>query len=137
MRLMRDESKEIVHGDLVEMDFLEKVMARMPRDVDVLEALGDLYTRVGRYEDGLAVDKKLIELEPDDMTIWYNLGCSLALLNRRESALKALEQAIHLGYDDYKWMSSDNDLMCLRSDGQFQSLLKRISSPLHDNAHDA
>ena len=118
------------------MDFLERVMARLPRDVDVLEALGDLYTRVGRYEDGLAVDQKLIELEPDDMTIWYNLGCSLALLNKRESALKALERAVELGYDDHEWMSRDDDLQSLREERQFKSLLKRISSPLPDNAHD-
>lgn len=134
---MKDEPKEISHGDLVEMDFLERVMARLPRDVDVLEALGDLYTRVGRYEDGLKVDEKLIELEPDDMTIWYNLGCSLALLNRRESALKALEKAIELGYADHEWMSSDHDLQSLREDRQFKSLLKRISCPLPDNAHDS
>lgn len=134
---MKDDPKEMSQADLVEMDFLERVMARMPRDVDVLEAVGDLYTRAGRYEDGLAVDQTLIELEPDDMTIWYNLGCSLALLNRRDSALKALERAIELGYADHEWMSRDDDLQSLRDERQFQSLLKRISSPLPDNAHDA
>jgi len=126
---MSEESQEIVAADLVEMDFLEKIAKRLPRDVDTLEALGDLYTRAGRYEDGLAVDRTLAELEPDDMTIWYNLGCSLALLKKREDALKALKHALELGFSDYEWMSRDPDLNSMREDGEFKSLLKRISSP--------
>lgn len=132
---MKDEAKEIGHADLVEMDFLEKVMKRVPSDVDVLEALGDLYTRVGRYEDGLAVDRKLVELEPGDMTIWYNYGCSLALLKHREEALKALHRAIELGYSDHEWMSSDSDLQSLRDDKDFKTLLKRMAAPLSKKAH--
>ena len=126
---MSEESQEIVASDLVEMDFLEKIAKRLPRDVDTLEALGDLYTRAGRYEDGLAVDRTLAELEPDDMTIWYNLGCSLALLKKREDALKALKHALELGFSDYEWMSRDPDLNSMREDGEFKRLLKRISSP--------
>jgi len=134
---MKDDPKEIYHADLVEMDFLEKVMGRLPQDVDVLEALGDLYTRVGRYEDGLALDRKLAALEPDDMTIWYNLGCSLALLNQREAALKALRRAVELGYSDHEWMSGDHDLKSLREDGDFKSLLKGISPPRQKSKHEA
>ena len=124
---MTDEQKEIDHADLVEMDFLEKVLGRLPQDIDVMEALGDLYTRVGRYEDGLALDRKLAEREPDDMTIWYNLGCSLALLKQRDAALKALRRAVELGYSDHEWMSRDHDLQSLREDGEFNTLLKGIS----------
>ena len=105
-------------------------MGRMPRDVEVLEALGDLYTRAGRYEDGLAVDRKLTQLEPGDSTIWYNLGCSLALLNQREAALQALDRAVELGFSDHEGMLGDADLKSLREDGAFQSLVKRISPPV-------
>lgn len=133
---MKDENKEIAPADLVEMDFLEKVMARLPGDVDVLEALGDLYTRVGRYEDGLAVDRKLSKLEPDDMTIWYNLGCSLALLKRRDSAMQALERAVELGYSDHEWMSRDRDLESLREDSGFKTLLERITRSMPKSIQD-
>jgi tetratricopeptide (TPR) repeat protein len=131
---MKDETKEIAQEDLVEMDFLERVMARLPHDVDVLEALGDLYTRVGRYEDGLEVDRKLASLEPDDMTIWYNLACSLALLKRRDSALQALKRAVELGYTDHEWMRRDRDLDSLREDREFVSLLKKLTHPVPKGA---
>jgi len=133
---MKDKSKEIAPADLVEMDFLEKVMVRLPQDVDVLEALGDLYTRVGRYEDGLEVDRKLTQLEPDDMTIWYNLACSLAVLNRRDPALQALRRAVELGYSDHEWMSRDQDLDSLREDREFKTLLKGLSNPVTKNTPD-
>jgi len=133
---MKDDSKEIEQADLIEMDFLEKIMKRLPGDVDVLEALGDLYTRVGRYEDGLAVDRKLVVLEPDDMTIWYNLGCSLALLNQRDDAIKALQRAVELGYSDHEWMRRDNDLQSLREDKDFNKLLIQITSPVPKSTPD-
>jgi tetratricopeptide (TPR) repeat protein len=131
---MKNESKEIAPADLVEMDFLEKVLARLPQDVDVLEALGDLYTRVGRYEDGLSIDRKLASLEPGDMTIWYNLACSLALLNQRDAALKALRTSVELGYTDHEWMSRDRDLESIRDDREFKRLLKKIGGLLPKNA---
>jgi DNA-binding SARP family transcriptional activator len=133
---MKDKSKEIAPADLVEMDFLEKVMVRLPQDVDVLEALGDLYTRVGRYEDGLEVDRKLTQLEPDDMTIWYNLACSLAVLNRRGPALQALRRAVDLGYSDHEWMSRDQDLDSLREDREFKTLLKGLANPVTKSTRD-
>lgn len=133
---MKEESKEISQADLTEMDFLEKIMKRLPEDVDVLEALGDLYTRVGRYEDGLAVDRTLARIQPGDSNVWYNLGCSLALLNKRDEALKALRHAVELGYTDREWMCRDSDLKSLRDDGDFKTLLEHITKPVPKNTHD-
>lgn len=126
---MKDELKEIEEADLVEMYFLEKVAARLPEDEDVLLALGDIYTRAGRYEDGLKVDRLLVKLLPDDASAWYNLGCSLALLNRREESLTTLQRSVELGYQDHEWMSRDSDLRNIRDESDFKSLLKAITPP--------
>ena len=122
----RDE--QVTAGDLTELVFLERLAARMPDDVEVLTALGDLYTRVGHYERGLAVDRRLAALCADDPEVWYNLGCSLALLQQRGEALAALNRAIELGYDDRDWMCRDDDLRSLRDDQAFRALLKQIAS---------
>jgi hypothetical protein len=61
--------------------------------------------------------------------VWYNLGCSLALLNRRAEALDALTRAVSLGYRDHRWMSEDSDLRSLREDQQFKALLRQIGAP--------
>ncbi len=125
---MRDEIKEIDDRELVELDFLEAVAVRLPEDAEVLKALGDLYTRVGRYEKGLDIDSRLAKLCPKDPQVWYNLGCSLALLNKREAALQSLKKAVKLGYSDHEWMSRDADLRSLREEQGFKMLLNKLTA---------
>lgn len=124
---MKEEGKEIDHADLVELGFFEGVAARLPKDEEVLKALGDLYTRVGRYEDGLATDLSLAKLCSGDSMVWYNLACSQALLGMRAPAMKSLRRAIGLGYDDAEWMRSDDDLRSLRDERGFKTLLKKLA----------
>ena len=112
----------------MELDFLEAVAVRLPEDAEVLKALGDLYTRVGRYEKGLDIDSRLAKLCPKDPQVWYNLGCSLALLNKREAALQSLKKAVKLGYSDHEWMSRDADLRSLREEQGFKMLLNKLTA---------
>jgi len=109
-----------------EMTFLEALARRCPQDVDVIKALGDLYTRTGRYEDGLKTDLELARLCPRESLVWYNLACSYALLNRAEEALTSLERSIVLGYRDARWIREDRDLDSLKKDQRFISLLQRL-----------
>ncbi len=124
----RGKEKEIDQADLVELDFLERLASRLPKDDEILKVIGDLYTRVGRYEKGLETDRQLAALCPEDALVWYNLGCSLALLSRRDEALEALARAVTLGYQDHEWMSSDSDLRSLRDDTAFRWLLRKITT---------
>ena len=123
-------SKDRTNGrvkDAVELAFLEKVARRLPEDVEILQALADLYTKSGKYQEGLEIDEKLSHQLPGDDLVWYNLGCSYALTNRADDAFEALTKAVELGYADYDWMKTDPDLNSLHSDPRFESLLK----PLH------
>ena len=121
------QTKRKVSADLrKETPFLEALARRCPQDVDVLKALGDLYTRTGRYEDGLKTDLELARLCPRDSLAWYNLACSYALLNRVEEALASLERSIVLGYRDARWIREDRDLDSLKKDQRFISLLQRL-----------
>ena len=109
-----------------ETRFFEAVHRRDPRGADVIELLGGLYTRQGRIADGLKMDRKLVRLRPDNATAHYNLACSLALSRRRTDALRSLEHAIALGYDDYDWMQQDPDLEGLKDHPAFQRLLAKL-----------
>jgi tetratricopeptide (TPR) repeat protein len=109
-----------------EMMFLESLARRCPQDVDVLKALGDLYTRTGNYEDGLKIDLQLARLCSREPLAWYNLACSYALLDRTDEALASLERAIGLGYRDAHWIRADRDLNSLKKDQRFDVLLQRL-----------
>ncbi|MEN7973030.1 MAG: tetratricopeptide repeat protein [Verrucomicrobiota bacterium] len=112
-----------VHQDVVELEFLEKIAQRLPEDLEVLQALAELYTKTGKYEKGLAIDLQLSHLLPNDDLVWYNLGCSYALTRHCDEAFDALTKAIELGYGDYDWMKTDPDLSSLSADPRFESLL--------------
>ena len=109
-------------------DFLGRALARHPDNFAALSELADLLTRLGRLEEGLAADQRLVHLAPDDPTVHYNLACSLALLGRAQAALDALERAIALGYRDPEHMSDDEDLASVRSHPRFQALLASLRS---------
>ncbi len=113
-------------SDHVEMRFLEGVRNRCPKDSRVLKALGDLYTRTGELEKGLDVDRNLVRMCPKEPEVWYNLGCSHALVGEKEEAFEALSRAVELGYSDRDWMSRDNDLRSIRKDPRFRLLLQQL-----------
>lgn len=116
--------------DLLGQEFLAEFLGlevdRRPDNVDALAELGNVLTRLGRLEEGLDVDQRLARLAPDNPTVHYNLGCSLALLARNDEALGALEHAVELGYDDAQLLADDEDLENLRGDPRFLALLRKL-----------
>ncbi|HTQ32184.1 MAG TPA: hypothetical protein VMI53_13315 [Opitutaceae bacterium] len=110
-----------------DIKFFESIHRRDPRYADVIEILGGLYTKTGRVTDGLRMDRKLVRLQPDNATAHYNLACSLALVKRRADALRALERAIALGYDDAEWMQQDPDLEGLKESPAFKKLIEQLA----------
>ena len=121
--MSKDRTQGHAHHDVVELRFLEKVSARLPEDLEVLQALAELYTKTGEYDKGWGIDLRLSQLLPNDDLVWYNLGCSHALTHHFDEAFEALSKAIDLGYGDYDWMKTDPDLANLNDDPRFESLL--------------
>jgi len=116
--------------DLLGREFLARVLEvetrRHPENVEALAELGQVYTQLGQWELGLTVDRKLVRLVPDNYTAHYNLACSLALLERADAALEALERAVALGYTDADFLASDPDLASLHQEARFRALLRRL-----------
>ena len=71
---------------------------------------------------------------------YYDLACCYAVTGQktkvrtyRQQALKAVEQAVTHGYNDYNNMLYDKDLTSLRKDKTYKSLLEKVkeNTPLH------
>lgn len=112
----------------IEIGFLEGVVRRDPGYIDALQILGDNYTRRGRFEDGLKVDKQLVRLRPVDALVHYNLACSYSLTEQFEAAAAALNRALDLGYRDFKWLAKDPDLGKLRKHPLYKKIRDRIKA---------
>lgn len=121
--MSKDRAQSNASHERVELTFLQKLSARLPEDLEILQALADLYTKTGDYEKGLEVDIKLSAQLPNDDLVWYNLGCSYSLTNHPDEAFEALTKSVELGYADYDWMKTDPDLNKLHPDPRFESLL--------------
>ena len=119
-------AKEKTHDPAFEIGFFESVLRRDPNYAEVIEILGGLYTKTGRIGDGLRMDRKLVRLQPSNYTAHYNLACSLALCRRRNDAIRALRQAVELGYRDFDWMTHDPDLETLKTHPEFVALLEQL-----------
>jgi tetratricopeptide (TPR) repeat protein len=106
-----------------ELEFFGGILERRPDYVDVLRVMGNNLTLKGRFAQGLQIDKRLIQLRPNDPLAHYNLACSYALLKRPDQAIKTLRRAVELGYRDFRFMREDRDLDSIRHDPRFRQLL--------------
>ncbi|MFH2137960.1 MAG: tetratricopeptide repeat protein [Candidatus Omnitrophota bacterium] len=108
---------------IFEIDFFEKLIQDNADYVDALIPLAENYTKAGDYENGLRIDKKLVKLRPDDAVIRYNLACSYSILGEIDKALATLRKAIDLGYSDFKFIEQDPDLLNLRKDLRYKTII--------------
>jgi tetratricopeptide (TPR) repeat protein len=111
-----------------ELEFFGRILERHPDYVDVLRVQGNNLTLKGRYPEGLQIDKRLVQLRPEDPLAHYNLACSYALLKRPEHALRTLRRAVELGYRDFRYMREDRDLDSIRHDPRFRQLLREFEN---------
>ena len=107
-----------------DIEFFDRVLERNPQFTDVLRCQGQLLSRKGRHRDALEVDRQLVSMRPHDAVAHYNLACSLALLGRSPDAIAALRLALELGYDDFGYLETDNDLEALREDPAYLDLIQ-------------
>jgi len=110
-----------------DIQFFEGVLKHNPSDTDVIERLGELYTKQGRIDEGLRMDRKLVRLTPDNPTAHYNLACSLALKRRKADAVRALRRAVEIGYNDVEHLRKDPDLASLRDSAAFREIEAEIA----------
>ena len=121
-KLTRKEQRDL---DL-EIGFLEGIVRRDPHYVEALQILGDGYTRRGEYTHGLKVDEQLARLRPKDALVHYNLACSYSLIDECEAAGAALESALELGYRDFRWITTDPDLLNLRKHPLYKKIRAKV-----------
>jgi tetratricopeptide (TPR) repeat protein len=121
-KLTRVEQRELD----TKIEFIEGLVRRDPLYVDALQILGDHYTQRGRITEGLQVDEKLAQLEPENPVVFYNLACSYALTEEFDRAVAALNRAIDLGYRDFTWLAKDPDLKNLREQPAYEEIKARV-----------
>jgi tetratricopeptide (TPR) repeat protein len=68
--------------------------------------------------------QKAVELRPNGHD-YYNLGCAYAKSGAKDKAFEAIDKSLELGYASKQLIQNDSDLVSLREDARFKSLLER------------
>lgn len=121
-RLLSQESLDRL-GLAFEVGIYEAALRREPDRLAILEALGNAYARAGRLDAGLAVDRRICALVPENPVAHYNLACTLSRRGETDEAALALRRAIALGYRDREQIERDPDLANLRASARYAEVV--------------
>ena len=73
---------------------LKEQLKGTPEDWAIYARLGDVYFRLRRFEDAIKYYKKAIELNPDDVDTYNDLGLSNHYMGKSVEGLKYIEEGI-------------------------------------------
>ena len=121
--LPSDLSREESQADF-ELDFFGRILDRHPQYVDVLKLQASHLARSKRHGEALPLDRRLVNLLPQDGVAHYNLACSLACTGRVAEAMVVLGRSLQLGYVDFAHLEFDPDLDNLRETNGYRELMR-------------
>jgi len=104
-------------------------VAKLP--VGRLQAVADSAYKAKNYRLGAAAYGRLSEtarFSAGRSVAAYNAACCQALAGQPAAAMKWLETAVKLGYDDAQQIGADTDLTSLRALPLYQQLLKQLAA---------
>ncbi|MFN2261821.1 MAG: tetratricopeptide repeat protein, partial [Psychroflexus sp.] len=78
---------------------IEKAKEENPEDIDLMQAEADLYYRIGQIDKYNAVMKEVVKKDPENPSLYYNLGVSSEQLGDLEGAREYYQKAIKLDSD--------------------------------------
>jgi len=97
-----------------------------PGVTEPLKQLAWLFSERGKNINAINALQKVIELEPENASVVYNMACLYARENNKTVALKRLQDAIRMGYANIDQIMMDPDLMSVRNMEEYRSIVQRL-----------
>ncbi len=101
----------------------ERHLELSPGDCRALTLGAGCLARLGREREAIEWCDRALGIDPDDPVVVYAVACVDAVLGRTDVALDRLEQAIHGGFGNKKWIQNDPDFATVREHPRFQELV--------------
>ncbi|MEJ7616028.1 MAG: tetratricopeptide repeat protein [Pyrinomonadaceae bacterium] len=108
---------------------LREVLARQPKLDGIRPILAMCLSAQGQHSEARReLNERVRETAEADHDVAYWLAAAYAVEGEREEALRWLARAIELGNENRIWFESDPNWATLRSDPDFQSLMRKIEA---------
>ncbi|KZV37767.1 hypothetical protein F511_31149 [Dorcoceras hygrometricum] len=107
-------------------NYIRKKEKKEQREKDLREGL-QLYKN-GKYNEALEKFESVLGSKPEPQesaVASYNVACCYSNLNQVKAALSALDDALKVGFEDFKRIRTDPDLANVRETEEFETLLKK------------
>lgn len=121
-------SAEAVTPPVIDIPFVEQVLAGNPGDAGAWSALGVLLRRAGHNEASLACHYRGLSFDRAHPAVWSNLGNVLTEIGRHDRAVAAHRRALVLGPDNTAYLY--NAAIGLRKAGVFRESLAVLDQAL-------
>jgi tetratricopeptide (TPR) repeat protein len=116
-----------IHRDRGDLDRSEisylKALEKNPAFVPALQNLAVVYALKEQYGESLKYFNRILEIQPDNPDVYYNMSCMHARLGDVEQSVKLLEAAVEKGFRDWELLKSDPDLENIRDTPYYRELL--------------
>lgn len=124
--LGREDEAHVVAGAVLER--IERHIEVHPNDARAFY-LGSLSLQhLGHTERALKWAARALEIDPNENSTIYNVGCLYARMGDHDRALDLIETTIRNGFGHKEWIENDPDLTSLRNEPRFESLMQLLSN---------
>lgn len=104
---------------------LQQNLTLPPNDFQALNQMAMRHIKEKKYTDAIALlSGPMLELQPDNAGIFYNIACLYALQNDQTKAIEWLDRAVEKGYDKWESIKTDPDLENIRNSSYYQEIIK-------------
>ncbi len=107
-----------------------RALDKDPDNPELYLKRGLTYFETFKYTAAVNDFKKVIELEPGNIKVYYFLARSSSLAIRKEDALYWLEKALESGFDDYPQLAADPSFENIRKTQGYQRLMEQWQNEL-------
>ena len=124
----KDEATHTVRRALV---LIESEIAERPDNVHAIVQGAWALAYLGERKRAQEWARRAMAIDPDDPLDHYNLGCSLARMNKPDQALDLLEAcAAKMSPEWIDWVKQDSDLISLHDHPRYKALIARGEASL-------
>ncbi|MCK4739285.1 MAG: tetratricopeptide repeat protein [Deltaproteobacteria bacterium] len=107
---------------------LSDTVIKSPRSVTLHYNLGLVLAERGDYDRAIEEYTKVIELNPQLYSAYYNIACVHALTGKKDKALHALKWAVARGFNDLEQLRTDPELDSIRGTQAFSAIIGKVEA---------